>query len=447
MKTIITIGSIFFASCMGYTQTAQKIGNNPMKLNSSAAFEVESTTKGLLPPRMTTVQRNGIVPVIGLTIYNTTSNVLEIWNGKVWYSTSASGQYVPIVGGTMTGLLTLSKDPTSNLEAATKQYVDSKVTSIADATTITTGKIQLAGDLSGTAGSPTIKSASLTEAGKVRLATATETAAGISTTVAVQPAGLKAELEKKAPIVAPTFIGDAKAVTPLLADNDTSIATTAFVATAVSNGKDNLGNHTVLQDLNMAGKNLVFKDRATANTKEFQLYKNLGRFTIYNKDRNFDEFYIDEQTGRTSLSSLAITKGSDKALPITGQVATAADASGNVVWKSTIETFFVDFDLKVDFTFSTTTSQVVIVDSHSATTKALYLPNNAKSGLVHRVVNLSFRTVKVYAANSSGGIAGTIDYKDTNLNQSSYEIGSYQKIEFVFFDGNGGLVTPSWYTF
>ncbi|WP_166923770.1 hypothetical protein [Flavobacterium poyangense] len=447
MKTIITIGGIFFASCVGYTQTVQKIGNNPMELNSSAAFEIESVTKGFLPPRMTTAQRNAIVPVSGLTIYNTTSDVLEIWNGKDWYSTSSRGQYVPLGGGTMTGLLTLSKDPTSNLEAATKQYVDTKVTSVADATTTTTGKIQLAGDLSGTARSPTIKSASLTEAGKVRLATETETAAGTSTTLAVQPAGLKAELEKKASIVAPTFTGDAKAVTPLVADNDTSIATTAFVTTAVTNGKDNLGNHIVLQDLNMAGKNLIMKDRATANIKEFQLYKNLGRFTIYNKDRNFDELFIDEVTGRTTLSSLAITKGSDKALPIAGQVATAADASGNVVWRSTVETFFIDFDLNIDFTFSTTTSQLVVIDGHSATTKALYLPNNAKSGLVHRVINLSFRTVKVYAADGFAGTTGTIDYRDSNLNQLSYNLGGYQKIEFVFFDGKGGLVTPSWYTF
>jgi len=39
----------------------------------------------------------------------------------------------------------------------------------------------------------------------------------------------------KANIAAPTFTGDAKAVTPTAGDNDTSIATTAFVGTALSN--------------------------------------------------------------------------------------------------------------------------------------------------------------------------------------------------------------------
>lgn len=35
--------------------------------------------------------------------------------------------YLPLSGGTMTGALTLSGDPTANLHAATKQYVDSKM--------------------------------------------------------------------------------------------------------------------------------------------------------------------------------------------------------------------------------------------------------------------------------------------------------------------------------
>jgi hypothetical protein len=39
-------------------------------------------------------------------------------------------QYVLLVGGTMTGFLTLSADPTSSLHAVTKQYVDNQVNTI-----------------------------------------------------------------------------------------------------------------------------------------------------------------------------------------------------------------------------------------------------------------------------------------------------------------------------
>lgn len=70
--------------------------------------------------------------------------------------------YLPLAGGTLTGLLTLSGAPTSNLHAATKLYVDN-----ADAL--------------------------------------------------------------KAPLASPLFTGDPQAPTPATADNDTSIATTAFV--------------------------------------------------------------------------------------------------------------------------------------------------------------------------------------------------------------------------
>lgn len=48
-------------------QNAQKIGTNPWTINASAVLELESTTKGFLPPRMTYSQRKAIVvPAAGL---------------------------------------------------------------------------------------------------------------------------------------------------------------------------------------------------------------------------------------------------------------------------------------------------------------------------------------------------------------------------------------------
>lgn len=46
----------------------------------------------------------------------------------------AGGNFLPLAGGTMTGTLTLAGDPSANLHAATKQYVDNAVKSV----TITT---------------------------------------------------------------------------------------------------------------------------------------------------------------------------------------------------------------------------------------------------------------------------------------------------------------------
>jgi hypothetical protein len=60
-----------------------------MKSNStiplSAALEIESTTKGFLPPRMTTAQKNAIgTPATGLVIYDTTLNKLCVFTGVNW---------------------------------------------------------------------------------------------------------------------------------------------------------------------------------------------------------------------------------------------------------------------------------------------------------------------------------------------------------------------------
>lgn len=65
------------------------IVSNDYSFNSSprAIFEVKSTTKGLLPPRMTTTQRNAIATVsgdAGLTIFNTTTGKLEVYDGTTW---------------------------------------------------------------------------------------------------------------------------------------------------------------------------------------------------------------------------------------------------------------------------------------------------------------------------------------------------------------------------
>lgn len=59
--------------------------------NNSAIFELSSTTKGFLPPRMTTTQRNAITSVpAGLMIYNTSTNKLNFYNGTAWEAVTSS---------------------------------------------------------------------------------------------------------------------------------------------------------------------------------------------------------------------------------------------------------------------------------------------------------------------------------------------------------------------
>ena len=53
--------------------------------NPSAIVTIDSTTKGFLPPRMTTILRDAISsPATGLLLYNTTTNKLQCYNGSTW---------------------------------------------------------------------------------------------------------------------------------------------------------------------------------------------------------------------------------------------------------------------------------------------------------------------------------------------------------------------------
>jgi hypothetical protein len=52
---------------------------------ASAILSAESTTKGFLPPRMTTTQKNAIAsPATGLLVYDTTLNLISVYNGTTW---------------------------------------------------------------------------------------------------------------------------------------------------------------------------------------------------------------------------------------------------------------------------------------------------------------------------------------------------------------------------
>jgi hypothetical protein len=52
---------------------------------ASSNLTVDSTTQGILPPRMTTIQKNAIAtPAAGLIVYDTTTNKLCCYNGTIW---------------------------------------------------------------------------------------------------------------------------------------------------------------------------------------------------------------------------------------------------------------------------------------------------------------------------------------------------------------------------
>lgn len=78
----------FLDNTIGLGASAHGIGINTSGASpdASAILDIASTDKGLLIPRMSSVQRNSIQsPATGLMLYNSTTDRIENWDGSAWY--------------------------------------------------------------------------------------------------------------------------------------------------------------------------------------------------------------------------------------------------------------------------------------------------------------------------------------------------------------------------
>ena len=77
------------------------------------------------------LDNDGDALVAGQLYFNTTSEGMFVYTGSSWVAAYVSGgSFLPLVGGTMTGNLTLAGAPTADLHAATKKYVDDNIPSV-----------------------------------------------------------------------------------------------------------------------------------------------------------------------------------------------------------------------------------------------------------------------------------------------------------------------------
>ena len=76
---------IIFLGVFNQTMTAQSVGIGTNEPDPSALLELNSSSQGLLLPRMNTDQRDGILnPSIGLQIFNTDDMCTDIYDGLNW---------------------------------------------------------------------------------------------------------------------------------------------------------------------------------------------------------------------------------------------------------------------------------------------------------------------------------------------------------------------------
>jgi hypothetical protein len=67
------------------TSHAQNVGIGTASPHTSAALQVSSTTRGFLPPRLTSTQRTGIAtPLAGLMVYDTDAERMYVYQDGTW---------------------------------------------------------------------------------------------------------------------------------------------------------------------------------------------------------------------------------------------------------------------------------------------------------------------------------------------------------------------------
>lgn len=96
MKKIISISITCIITASSIAQNTVGIGTSSP--NSSAALDISSTTKGLLIPRMTGIQRTAIAtPATGLLVFDTDTKTIWTYDGTAWKNLNAGGS-----GGSLT---------------------------------------------------------------------------------------------------------------------------------------------------------------------------------------------------------------------------------------------------------------------------------------------------------------------------------------------------------
>lgn len=86
MKNVLIL-FIFFTS-LSTTAQSVSINTDGSAADTSAILDIQSTTKGFLPPRMTETERDNIAsPATGLVVWCTNCGVvgeLQFFNGSAW---------------------------------------------------------------------------------------------------------------------------------------------------------------------------------------------------------------------------------------------------------------------------------------------------------------------------------------------------------------------------
>ena len=246
----------------------QKVNGSTPDENGNVTVAFGTVYTGTLANRGTVVATpdNGDIYVVSGDATTSNNGNTYIYDGTTWQEvtvnqSSLDARYLKLAGGTMAGdievptgkKIIISDQAVNATDAANKAYVDSLVAGATpDASTTVKGKIQLAGDLGGTADLPTVPGLANKE-NTITTGTTSQYWRGDKTWQALNKAAVglsnadntsdankpistatQAALDDKAPLASPELTGTPTAPTAASGTNSSQLATTAFVSNAVA---------------------------------------------------------------------------------------------------------------------------------------------------------------------------------------------------------------------
>lgn len=92
---------LLLLNCIGHVALSQSIGVGTNTPHSSAVLDISSTSKGLLVPRMSSLQRSQInSPLKGLLVFDNDTNGFWFYNGTSWQELSGGGEAAAVFAST-----------------------------------------------------------------------------------------------------------------------------------------------------------------------------------------------------------------------------------------------------------------------------------------------------------------------------------------------------------
>ena len=350
---------------------------------------------------------NGDIYIVSGEVVNTSNNGRTFikddiaWNEISFNTAATDARYLRLGGGTMEGSLNfptgktliLTDAPTGSTDAANKGYVDAKISSeVPNASDTTLGKIQLVGELGGTASSPTVPGLAL-----------------------------------KAPINNPSFTGTVTGVTKAMVD---------------------LGNVDNTSDMN---KPVSSAAQTALDLKENASNKSdasLGTSTILYPTQNAVKTYVDSQVALGTPDATSSVKGKlqlagdldgTAALPSikTSAITTAKLAADAVTSAKIADGEIVNADISTSAAIADSKLATIATANKVSNSATTATNANTASAIVARDASGDFSAGTITATGFSGPLSGNAS--TATLAATATKLAATKNINGTAFDGSSDI--------